>query len=88
MTLNQPATGMMNEGEVQSGGTLASANRIAQHGRAIGIIELDPAFDDYRLPLGVQGKAAVYTEHFSHVAVMRKVLLRMLGWINYAFPIK
>lgn len=78
----------MNEGEVQSGGTLLSANRLAVHGRALGVIELDESFDDYLLPLGVQGKAAVYTGHFSHVAVMRRVLLRMLGWINYAFPLK
>ncbi|RDE19129.1 HlyD family secretion protein [Motiliproteus coralliicola] len=78
----------MNEGELQSGGTLISANRIATHGRAIGIIELEDDLDSYGLPLGVQGKAAVYTDHFHHVAVMRKVLLRMLGWINYAFPIK
>ena len=78
----------MTEGEVQSGGTLVSAARLAAPGRAVGIIELDESLDDYQLPLGVQGKAAVYTAHFSHVSVIRRVLLRMVGWINYAFPIK
>ena len=32
------------------------------------------------------GQAAIYTKHFHHVSVMRKVLLRMASWMNYVFP--
>ena len=78
----------MSEGEFQSGGTLISAKRLAQHGRGIAIIQLEEDLTDYNLPLGVQGKGAIYTDNFSHVSVMRKVLLRMVGWLNYVYPIK
>ncbi len=27
---------------------------------------------------------AVYSDHFSHVSVMRKVLLRMTSWMHYS----
>ncbi|GAA4499899.1 HlyD family secretion protein [Pseudaeromonas paramecii] len=48
-------------------------------------IELDPAVDAYHLPDGVAAQVAIYTEHFHHVAVMRKVLLRMTGWMHYLY---
>ena len=78
----------MAEGELQSAGTLVSANLLAQHGRAMAVIELKEDLDDYNLPHGAQGKVAIYTESFSHVAIIRRVLLRMLGWLNYVYPIK
>jgi len=79
----------MSEGDVQSSGNLISANRLAAHGRAIAIIELEEDLNDYGLPLGVQGKAAIISEHdILHVSLIRRILLRMLGWINYVFPMK
>ena len=48
-------------------------------------IELDPAIDAYQLPDGVSAQVAIYTQHFSHVAVMRKVLLRMTSWMHYLY---
>ncbi|KZZ58682.1 hypothetical protein A3762_06705 [Oleiphilus sp. HI0125] len=57
----QPA---MAEGEFQAADALIAANRIAQHGFAIGIIELEEDLNDYNLPLGVQGQAvALNYEH-------------------------
>jgi hypothetical protein len=32
------------------------------------------------------GQSAIYTEHAHHVAVMRKLLLRMASWMDYLFP--
>ena len=79
----------MSEGSIQSGGNLISASRLAAHGRAVAIIELEENLDDYGLPMGVQGKAAIISEHdFLHVSLIRRILLRMLGWINYVFPMK
>ena len=37
------------------------------------------------LPRGVQGDVAIYTEHLHHVAIIRKILLRMKSWQNYVF---
>ena len=39
----------------------------------------------YQLPAGVIGAGAIYTEHVHHVAIMRKILLRMVSWQNYVF---
>jgi multidrug resistance efflux pump len=49
----------------------------------------DEAFEPYRnkLPGGAFGQCAVYSEHVHHVAIMRKILLRMASWLNYLFPI-
>jgi len=37
------------------------------------------------LPLGVSAQAAVYSEHFHHVAIMRQILLRMMSWQHYLY---
>jgi len=47
----------------------------------------EPAFQEYRLPGGLFGQAAVFTEHFHHVGVVRKILLRMVAWMNYVLPL-
>jgi multidrug resistance efflux pump len=80
----------MSEGEIQASGNLLSAKALIPHGFAIGIIELDENLDDYNLPLGVQGKAVVINHDNDplHVSLMRRILLRMMGWINYIYPIK
>ena len=49
----------------------------------------DPAFAPLaaELPGGAYGQVAVYTDHFHHIGVMRKVLLRMASWMNFVFPL-
>jgi hypothetical protein len=32
------------------------------------------------------GEAAIYTEHFRELSLLRKILLRMRGWQNYVYP--
>ena len=78
----------MAEGEVQAQGSLISADVLGGYGRAVALIELDEDLDDYDLPLGVEGQAAVYSHHFHHVSVIRRVLLRMVSWLKYVYPIK
>ena len=46
----------------------------------------DPAFDEYELPGGVFGQAAIYSEYVHHIAMLRRILLRMSAWMNYVFP--
>ena len=62
---------------------------MAEHGRALALIELDEDLDDYDLPRGVQGKIAILSDNdVMHVSIIRRILLRMVGWLNYVFPIK
>ena len=56
-------------------------------GRLPIILEItDPEWAKYQVIAGSSGQAAIYTEHFHHVAIMRKILMRMGSWLNYLFP--
>lgn len=48
-------------------------------------IELNPAADISALPAGSMGQVAVYSDHFAHLSVLRKVLLRMTSWMHYLY---
>ncbi|TRX56795.1 HlyD family secretion protein [Thalassomonas sp. M1454] len=80
----------MSEGQVQAVGSLMSANNIMRHGFVIGVIELDEDLNEHNLPLGVQGQAVVINaEHdILHVSLVRRILLRMMAWLKYVYPIK
>ena len=39
----------------------------------------------YQVPLGSVGEAAIYTEHFHELSLLRKILLHMRSWQNYVF---
>ena len=39
----------------------------------------------YQNPLGAAALVAIYTEHWEHVSLLRKILLRMRSWQNYVF---
>ena len=76
------------EGQVTASGDLVQAN-FKQAGRVPVLLEItDPKFKDFEsiIPGGAAGQSAVYSKHFHHVAVMRKILLRMASWMNYLFP--
>jgi hypothetical protein len=37
------------------------------------------------VPAGAAAQVAVYTEHWHHFAIIRRILLRMKSWMNYVF---
>ena len=79
----------MAEGQVQASGNLIYPGMAPHPGRIAVIIRItDPRYDAYvaQLPGGSYAQAAIYSKHFSHVAIMRKILLRMSAWMNYLFP--
>ncbi|WP_271408509.1 HlyD family secretion protein [Pseudomonas sp. Q1-7] len=81
--------GVIGEGQVQPSGNLLSFSGSPPPGRVPVIIEItDPDYERYAalMPGGAYGQAALYSEHFHHVAIMRKILLRMAAWMNYIFP--
>ena len=78
---------LMAEGQLQPSGAILTDEK--QAGRVpVRIRITDPSFSQYQaqVPSGAYGQAALYSEHFHHVAVMRKILLRMAAWMNYLFP--
>ncbi|OWJ95153.1 efflux transporter periplasmic adaptor subunit [Pseudomonas sp. A46] len=80
---------VIGEGQVQPSGTLLSFTGSPPPGRVPVSIEItDPDYAQYAalMPGGSYGQAALYSEHFHHVAIMRKILLRMAAWMNYIFP--
>jgi multidrug resistance efflux pump len=49
-------------------------------------LELDPAVEAYNLPDGISAQVAIYSsDHFAHLSVLRKVLLRMTSWMHYIY---
>lgn len=81
--------GVIGEGQVQPSGTLLSYTGSPPAGRVPVFIEItDPDYAQYAslMPGGSYGQAALYSQHFHHVAIMRKILLRMAAWTNYIFP--
>ncbi|MCG8392599.1 MAG: HlyD family secretion protein [Pseudomonadales bacterium] len=52
---------------------------------ALVIIELEPDDSVDSLPMGVSAQAAVYSEHLHHVAIIRRILLRMMSWQHYLY---
>jgi len=79
---------VIGEGQIKPGADFLRFSQQTIPGRvAVGIQITDPLFDEYRLPGGVFGQAALYTEHFHHVGIMRRILLRMAAWMNFVFPL-
>lgn len=77
------------QGQLQPTADLKAFDPNAGPGRVAVVIDVtDPDFAPYRqqLPVGLFGQSALYSEHMHHVAVMRRILLRMSSWLNFVFP--
>lgn len=72
-------------GTYQAQGTLQSLNSIEGADSVLAVIELDANAEVDALPDGIAAQVAIYSDHFSHVSVMRKVLLRMTSWMHYLY---
>ena len=71
------------EGELNANRNMVSFAQQLPAGQVPVIIDLDKNLSELGLPLGVESTVAVYgaqTGFWSHVAIIRKILLRMLGW--------
>jgi hypothetical protein len=72
-------------GQIQAAGALVDVGARVPGGRALAVIDLEDSLEGYQIPLGSAGVAAVYTDHWHHVSIMRKILLRMQSWQNYIY---
>ncbi|MGE4635433.1 MAG: HlyD family secretion protein [Arenicellales bacterium] len=77
-----PAIG---EGEVQAAGTSIGTQFFSRAGRVAVKLRLLDDLQNYHLPQGSAAEIAVYSDHFHHVSILRKILLRMKSWQNYLY---
>lgn len=72
-------------GQLQAGGTLIDPSTLTSGGRAVAVINIEDKLSDYQIPLGAAAQVAIYTEHWEHLSLLRKILLRMRSWQNFIF---
>ncbi len=75
----------MAEGQLQTSGNLIGTEAFQRVGRVPVVIEVLDDMSEYNLSTGSRAQVAVYSDHFHHVAIMRKILLRMSSWQNYLY---
>lgn len=75
----------MAEGQLQTSGNLIGTESFQRIGRVPVVIKVLDDMTEYDLPTGLRAQVAVYSDHWHHVAVMRKILLRMSSWQNYLY---
>ncbi len=73
------------QGQLQPSGTLIDPETRQEPGRALAVITVTDDLSAYQLPAGSSAQVAVYTEHWHHFAIIRRLLLRMKSWMNYVF---
>ena len=73
-------------GQLQTTGTLANVGGSVPADRALVVFDIVDDISGYQVPLGSAGEAAIYTQHFHELSLLRKILLRMRSWQNYVFP--
>jgi multidrug resistance efflux pump len=76
--------GAITQGQLQSTGTLIDPeDRSRTPGEILVRIDLADDIKTYNLPPGAVAQVAVYSDHWRPVAIIRRILLRMKGWLNY-----
>ena len=73
------------EGQLQNSGSLVGTQALQPIGRVPVEIRITDDLSEFDLPTGTRAQVAVYSDHFHHVAIMRKILLRMSSWQNYLY---
>jgi multidrug resistance efflux pump len=75
----------MAEGQLLASGNLVGTETFKRIGRVPVVIEVTDDMTEFNLPSGSRAQVAVYSDHWHHVAIMRKILLRMSSWQNYLY---
>ncbi|MGI9263858.1 MAG: HlyD family secretion protein, partial [Gammaproteobacteria bacterium] len=77
-----PAIG---EAQATATGTLIGTEAFGRVGRIPVEVRITDDLTEFNLPAGTRAQVAVYSDHWHHLAVMRKILLRMSSWQNYLY---
>ena len=54
-------------------------------GRALAIIDLEEDIAKYQTPVGAAAQVAIYSQYWHRFSLLRKILLGVPSWENYAF---
>lgn len=73
------------QGQLAPSGELIDPEQREGAGRAIALIDIEEDLSGYQVPAGAAAQVALYTEHWHHFAIIRRILLRMKSWMNYVF---
>jgi multidrug resistance efflux pump len=73
------------QGQLQPTANLVDPEQIKGEGRILVVIEPQEDLSKYLIVPGSTAQVAIYSHHLHHLAVIRKVLLRMKSWTNYLF---
>lgn len=73
------------QGQLQPSGNLVDPEQIKGEGRILVEIQFTDDLSKFHIVPGSNGNVAIYTHHMHHLAVIRKVLLRMKSWTNFLF---
>jgi multidrug resistance efflux pump len=73
------------QGQLQPSGTLVDPEQIRGDGRVIVQLNFEDDLSKFQIIPGSVGEVAIYTHHMHHLAIMRKILLRMKSWTNFIF---
>ena len=65
------------QGQLQPSGNLTDPEQIKGEGRILVAIEPEEDISKYLIVPGSTAQVAIYTHHMHHLAILRKVLLRM-----------
>jgi multidrug resistance efflux pump len=72
-------------GQFQASGVLQDFGAAVDGGRAVAIVDVLDDLSAYQIPLGAAAGVALYTHHWHHLSMLRKILLRMKSWQKYVF---
>lgn len=72
-------------GQFAASGTLQDFGAAVEGGRAMAVIDVLDDVSAFQIPLGAAADVAIYTEHWHHLSLLRKILLRMKSWQKYVF---
>lgn len=76
---------IMAQGQMLPDDNLIKFEGVTRPGRVLVRINVKDDLSGYQLPAGVKAYIAVYSDKWHPVAIIRKVLLRIMSWENYLF---
>ena len=78
-------TEIMAQGQLLPDGKLIKLEGVTPAGRVMVRIDISDDLSGYQLPVGAKAYVAVYSDTWKPVAIIRKVILRVMSWENYLF---
>ena len=78
---------IMAQGQLLPDGKLIKIDGVTPAGRVLVRIDITDDLSAYVLPTGAKAYVAVYSDTWKPVAIIRKVILRVMSWENYLFSI-